>query len=43
MTLFALCGTDSDAKLFRRVLDQYFGGRTDDATTKLLGMPDDGH
>jgi uncharacterized protein (DUF1810 family) len=43
MTLFALCGTDSDAKLFRRVLDQYFGGRTDDATNKLLGMPDDGH
>ena len=38
MTLFERAATDpSDEKLFGRVLDHFFGGRRDDATTGILG------
>ena len=38
MTLFERAATDpSDEELFGRVLDHFFGGRRDDATTGILG------
>lgn len=39
MTLFEAAATDErDAALCGRVLDQYFGGRRDDATLGILGL-----
>ena len=35
MTLFAVAAPDEP--VFRAVLEQYDGGSTDDATTRLLG------
>ncbi|MET1005098.1 MAG: DUF1810 domain-containing protein [Propionibacteriaceae bacterium] len=40
MTLFALAADDPDEVIFRRVLDQYFAGRTDPETTRLLALPE---
>ena len=37
MTLFARAAGESDAQLFRAVLERYFDGREDDATLSLLG------